>query len=75
MCQILFIQIVMEDPLKPLDLNGYGDTVGVLPYQEVIRLGDLSSKSGFFPKPDDTAIIMYTSGSTGINNNIYFFKC
>ncbi|KAI9553620.1 hypothetical protein GHT06_021542 [Daphnia sinensis] len=57
--------IVMEDPLKPLDLNGYGDTVSVLPYQEVIRLGDLSSKSGCLPKPEDTAIIMYTSGSTG----------
>lgn len=57
--------IVMEDPLKPLDLKGYGDTVGVLPYKEVIRLGDLSSKSGLIPKPDDTAIIMYTSGSTG----------
>lgn len=67
----------MEDPLKPLDLNGYGDTVAVLPYQEVIRLGDLSSKSGCLPKPDDTAIIMYTSGSTGKkkinnNNNTYF---
>ncbi|XP_046657641.1 long-chain-fatty-acid--CoA ligase 4-like [Daphnia pulicaria] len=57
--------IVMEDPLKPLDSNGYGDTVGVLPYKEVIRLGDFSSKSGLIPKPDDTAIIMYTSGSTG----------
>lgn len=58
----------MEDPLKPLDLKGYGDTVGVLPYKEVIRLGDLSSKSGLIPKPDDTAIIMYTSGSTGIDS-------
>lgn len=55
----------MEDPLKPLDVNGYGEAVGVLPFREVIRLGDLSSKSGQLPKADDTAIIMYTSGSTG----------
>ncbi len=55
----------MEDPLKPLDVHGYGENVGVLPYREVVRLGDLSSKSGMLPKPDDTAIIMYTSGSTG----------
>ncbi len=63
----------MEDPLKPLDCNGYGDTVGVLPYKEVIRLGDFSSKSGLIPKPDDTAIIMYTSGSTGIHFNYCFY--
>ena len=63
----------MEDPLKPLDLNGYGDSVRVLPYKEVIRLGDFSSKSGLIPKPDDTAIIMYTSGSTGIFFSYCFF--
>lgn len=55
----------MEDPLKPLDLKGYGDAVKILPYREVIRLGEMSSKSGSLPKPDDIAIIMYTSGSTG----------
>lgn len=56
----------MEDPLKPLDVNGYGESVDVLPYKEVVRLGDLSSKSGCLPKAEDTAIIMYTSGSTGM---------
>ena len=60
----------MEDPLKPLDLNGYGENVGIFPYREVIRLGDLSSKPGSPPKRDDTAIIMYTSGSTGIKRFI-----
>jgi len=48
-----------------LDCTGYGDNVKVLPYQEVIRLGEMSSKAGLLPQPDDTAIIMYTSGSTG----------
>ena len=57
----------MEDPLKPLDLNGYGESVDVLPYREVVRIGDLSSKSGLLPKPEDPAIIMYTSVSTGIS--------
>ena len=60
----------MEDLRNPSDLNGYGDNVRVLPYREVIRLGDISRKSKqtletMVPKPDDTAIIMYTSGSTG----------
>jgi long-chain acyl-CoA synthetase len=72
------MQIVMEDPLKPLELEGYGDAVRVRSYQEVIRRGSEASKSGKFsgvlhsPKPGDTAIIMYTSGSTGTQCSIDF---
>lgn len=55
----------MEDALKPLDVKGYGE-VKILPYSEIIRLGEMSSKTGLLPKPEDTAIVMYTSGSTGI---------
>lgn len=59
------MQIVIEDPLRPLVTTGYGDSVHVLPYREVVRLGEMSSRTGQIPKADDTAIIMYTSGSTG----------
>jgi len=59
------VLIAIEDALKPLDLKGYGDSVKILPYHEVIRLGEMSSKTGLLPTPHDTAIIMYTSGSTG----------
>lgn len=59
---------MIEDALKPLELKGYGDIVKILPYREVIRLGEMSSKTGLLPKPDDTAIVMYTSGSTGNSN-------
>jgi len=59
------VLIAMEDALKPLDLTGYGENVKVLPYREVVRLGELSSLAGRIPAPQDTAIIMYTSGSTG----------
>ena len=58
-------QIAIEDALKPLDCTGYGDHIKVLPYQEVIRLGEMSSKAGLLAKPKDIAMIMYTSGSTG----------
>jgi len=59
------VLIAIEDALKPLDLKGYGDSVKVLPYREVVRLGEMSSRGGQIPSPQDTAIIMYTSGSTG----------
>lgn len=62
---IYFCQVVFEDAIKPLDFSGYGDLVKILPYREVIRLGEMSSKTGLLPKPEDTAIVMYTSGSTG----------
>ena len=62
---------MIEDALKPLDLKGYGDMVKILPYREVIRLGEMSSKTGLLPKSNDTAIVMYTSGSTGN----YKLKC
>lgn len=55
----------MEDALKPLQLNCLDDSVRILPFKEVIRLGEMSSKCGMPPKPQDTAIVMYTSGSTG----------
>lgn len=65
----------MEDPLKPLDMRGYGDMVKILPYREVIRLGEMSSLTGVLPKPDDIAIIMYTSGSTGILEDLLIHWC
>lgn len=59
----------MEDAMKPLDLKSYADlNVKILPYREVIRLGAMSNNRTFTtPKGDDTAVIMYTSGSTGIH--------
>lgn len=63
-------QVVIGDPLKPLEVKPCEELpVKVLPYCEVVRLGELSSRSkteGRAPKPEDTAIIMFTSGSTGI---------
>ena len=55
---------MIEDGLKQLDREGYG-SVKIASYVDVLRLGEKSSHAGYPPKPEDIAILMYTSGSTG----------
>ena len=40
-------------PLKPLDVNGFDDSVKIIPYHDVIRLGDRSKHNFCPPKPED----------------------
>ena len=53
------------DPLKSLDMKSFPSSVQVLPYGEIIRMGQQSNQSNNPPNADDIAIIMFTSGSTG----------
>ncbi|XP_011135957.1 long-chain-fatty-acid--CoA ligase 4 isoform X2 [Harpegnathos saltator] len=62
--------IYMEDQLKPTDTKGYKDTVQLVPFSDVIKMGNESSTSAIPPKGNDTAIIMYTSGSTGVPKGV-----
>jgi long-chain acyl-CoA synthetase len=58
--------IYMEDPLKTTDTSGFPPGVQVHSFCDIIALGIKSSSKGTSPpSPEDVAIIMYTSGSTG----------
>ena len=59
--------VIMEEPWNgTLDLNNKKmNKLRIYTYNEVIKMGQNSTLAPTPPTKDDTAIIMYTSGSTG----------
>ncbi|KAH8399352.1 hypothetical protein KR215_008220 [Drosophila sulfurigaster] len=57
--------IYMEDQLHKTDTTGFKEGVKVLPFAQVVKIGNESKFENVPPDGEDIAIIMYTSGSTG----------
>ncbi|KAG5888285.1 hypothetical protein JTB14_006672 [Gonioctena quinquepunctata] len=67
--------VYMEDQLKALESQeGYKEGVEILKFSEVLQKGKHSTIESQAPKPDDLAIIMYTSGSTGIPKGVMLLQ-
>lgn len=64
------VVIFLEDQIHTTDRTGYKEGVKIVSFSEVVDLGASRSAKGTAdadkPVPLDPAIIMYTSGSTGV---------